>query len=357
MNPLKGFTLPRTPGGTSSLAPTPPWYYVAKRLVGKRAATLLAGLALAGSALAQQFPAKPVTIMVPYPAGALSDAIARTVATPLSRILKQPVLVENLGGAGGSIGAQKVLNAAADGYYILQGSPNELILTSLANAAVKLKSDDFRLVQMIANAPLAVLARSDLPAGNSDELVAYAAKAAREGKPLTYGSVGHGTLYHLMGAKMSKMTGIPMTHVPYKGGSPLMQDMVGGVVDIAIIPLGKPQIELAQQGRLKIVTTLTHTRLDSTKHVPTVQEGKALKDLVYSLWTGYFVKKDTPEPIVQALHKALSELLADSEIRKSLEAQSLEVSRTLTLVEASQAYTDGTAQMRAVAKSINLQPQ
>lgn len=328
-----------------------------KRLVFKRAGTTLAGLTLAGSVFAQQFPAKPVTIMVPYPAGALSDAIARIVATPLSRILKQPVLVENLSGAGGSIGAQKVLSSAADGYHILQGSPNELILTPLANAAVKLKSENFHVVQMVANAPLVLLARGDLPAGNSDELVAYAAKAAREGKPLTYGSVGHGTLYHLMGEKMSKITGVPMTHVPYKGGAPLMQDMVGGVMDIAVLPLGKPQIELAQQGRLKIVTVLTHTRLDSIKNVPTVQEGKALKDLVHSLWTGYFVKWDTPEPIVRALHQALSEVLADPEVRKNLKAQSLEVSRTLTLAEASQTYTDGIAQMRATAKAVNLQPQ
>lgn len=174
---------------------------------------------------------------------------------------------------------------------------------------------------------------------------------------MTYGSVGNGSFYHLMGAEMSKLTGIEMLHVPYKGGAPLMQDMIGGLVDLFIAPFGKPQVELAQQGRLKFVAALTPHRLDTIKNVPTVQEGKALKGYMHSLWTAYFVKKDTPEPIVQALHKALSEVLADPEIRKNLEAQSLEVSKTLTLPEAAKAYADGTAQIRAIAKSINLQAQ
>jgi tripartite-type tricarboxylate transporter receptor subunit TctC len=328
-----------------------------KRSFLRGAATLLAGAVLSGTALAQNFPAKPVTLMVPYPAGGLSDVIARIVNTSLARQLGQPVIVDNLGGAGGSIAAQKVLNAPADGHIIFQGSPNELILTPLANAAVKLRSEDFRMVQMIANAPLAIIARGDLPAGNSDELVAYAAQRAREGKPLSYGSVGNGTFYHLMGEEMSKLTGVQMLHVPYKGGAPLMQDMIGGVVDLFISPFGKPQIELAQQGRLKFIAAMTPQRLDVIKQVPTVQEGKALKGYMHSLWTAYFVKKDTPEPVVQALHKALSEVLADPEVRKNLEAQSLILSKPLTLAEASKAYADGTAQIRAIAKSINLQPQ
>lgn len=328
-----------------------------KRSFLKGATAFLAGAAISGAALAQTYPSKPVSLMVPYPAGGLSDVIARLVNTSLAKHLGQPVIVENLGGAGGSIAAQKVLNAPADGYLIFQGSPNELILTPLANAAVKLKSEDFRMVQMIANAPLAIISRGDLPANSADELVAYAAQRAKEGKPLTYGSVGNGTFYHLMGEEMSKKIGIPMLHVPYKGGAPLMQDMIGGVVDLFISPFGKPQIELAQQGRLKFIAAMTPERIDAIKQVPTVQESKALKGYMHSLWTAYFVRKDTPEPIVQALHKALTEVLGDPEIRKNLQAQSLIVSKPLSLAEAAKAYADGTAQIRAIAKSINLQPQ
>ena len=328
-----------------------------RRSTLKHLCGLAAGLTLAGAALAQSFPSKPVILMVPYPAGGLSDVVARMVNTSLGKHLGQPVIIENLGGAVGAIAAQKVLSAPADGYYIFQGSPNELILSPMSNAAVKFKSEDFRMLQMIANAPMAVLARGDLPANNGDELIAYATKAAKDGKPISYGSVGNGSFYHLMGEHMSKLTGVPMLHVPYKGGGPLMQDMMGGVIDIFISPFGKPQIELAAQGRLKFVAALSPARLDAIKNVPSVQESKALKNFIFSIWTGYFVKKDTPEPIVQALHKALSETLGDPALRATLEAQSLEVSRELSLAEAAKVYAEGTAQFRAIAKSVNLQPQ
>jgi tripartite-type tricarboxylate transporter receptor subunit TctC len=318
---------------------------------------LAACLTFSCTAWAQVFPSRPVTLMVPYPAGGLSDVVARTVNISLSRHLGQPVIVENVSGASGAIAAQKVLGAPADGYYIFQGSPNELILPPLSNTSIKFKSEDFRLIQMISVAPMAVIGRKDLPASNGDELVAYAARMAKEGKPLTYASVGLGSFYHLLGEHMSKVTGIEMTHVPYKGMAPAMQDVMGGQVDIFISPFGKAQLELAQQGRLKFVAALTPERTDSIKQVPTLNESKALKGFTFDIWSGYFVKKDTPEPIVQALHKALSETLGDPTVQANLQAQSMEASRPLSLAEASRAYADGTAKFRAIAKSVNLQAQ
>ncbi len=154
--------------------------FIVKVLTG-----LVGSLLLSGSVLAQTFPTKPVTLMVPYPAGGVSDVIARTLNVSLAKHLGQPVIVENLGGASGAIAAQKVLNAPADGHIIFQGGPNELILAPLANAAVKYKSEEFRLVQMITINPMAVLARKDLPVNNGDELVAYAKKSAASGAPMT----------------------------------------------------------------------------------------------------------------------------------------------------------------------------
>ncbi|MFY8192995.1 MAG: tripartite tricarboxylate transporter substrate-binding protein, partial [Limnohabitans sp.] len=135
---------------------------------------LLLSLAMAASApaLAQNFPSKPVTLMVPYPAGGLSDLIARKVNVALAAELKQSVIIENLGGAGGAIAAQKVLSAPADGYYLFQGSPNELILAPLAMKAVKHKPEDFRLIQRMAMAPMAIVASSKFPANNPQEMVA-----------------------------------------------------------------------------------------------------------------------------------------------------------------------------------------
>ena len=255
-----------------------------------RASTLIAGLLLAGSAWAQAFPAKPVTLMVPYPAGGLSDVIARTINTSLAKQLGQPVIVENLGGASGGIAAQKVLNAPADGHMIFQGSPNELILAPLANAAIKYKSEDFRLVQMISINPLAMFARKDLPAANGDELVAYAKKTAAAGKPLTYASVGPGSMYHLLGEHMSKLSGVPMTHVPYKGAAPAQQDLMAGEVDIFMTPYGKGPVQLAEEGKLKVVAALSLERQDMIKKAPTLNESAALKGFVFETWAGYFVQ-------------------------------------------------------------------
>lgn len=317
---------------------------------------MLAGLTLA-SAQAQPFPAKPVNIMVPYPAGGLSDVLARLVNVPLSKHLSQPVIVENLGGVSGAIAAQKVLSAPSDGYYLFQGSPNELILSPLANAAVKFKSEDFRLVQMIGAAQIAVLARKDLPANSMDELIDHARKSAKEGKPLTYASVGPGSFYHLLGEHLSKLTGIEMTHIPYKGGAPANQDLIGGQVDIFMAPYGKSYNDLAKEGRIKILAMLNKERLEGVKQYPAVTESRQLKNFEFSIWTGYFVKKDTPEPVVQALHKALTETLNDPAVRNGLEINSLLVAKPLPLSEMSKAYAEGTAQFRAIAKSINLQPQ
>jgi tripartite-type tricarboxylate transporter receptor subunit TctC len=295
--------------------------------------------------------------MVPYPAGGLSDVIARTVNNTLSKNFGQPVLVENLGGASGSIGAQKVLQAPADGQMIFQGSPNELILAPLAISAVKYKSEDFRLVQMIATAQIGFLARKDLPVSNVDEFLDYARKEAKEGRPITYASVGPGSFYHLLGEHLSKVTNIPMTHVPYKGIAPAIQDLLGGQVDIFLAPMGKANVELQKQGKLKVLAMLNSERLEPMKEYPAISESKSLKNFTFNIWTGYFVRKDTPEPIVQAIHKAITDSLADPAVRGGLEANSQLVAKPLSLQEVDKAYVDGTAQFRAIAKTINLQPQ
>lgn len=310
-----------------------------------------------GAAMAQNYPNKPVTLMVPYPAGGLSDVIARLVNTSLAKHLGQPVIVENLGGVSGAIAAQKVLNAPADGYYIFQGSPNELILSPLANAAVKFKSEDFRLVQMIGVAQMAIYTRPNMPAQSVDELLDYARKEAAAGRPITYASVGPGSFYHLLGEHLSKLTNIPMTHVPYKGGAPANQDLIGGQVDIFITVYGKSYQQLADSGKIKILAMLNNERVEGVKQYPAISESKQLKNFTHNIWTGFFVKKDTPEPIVQALHKAVTETLGDPAVRAGLDTNSQQVPRALSLQEASKAYAEGTAQFRAIAKSINLQPQ
>lgn len=322
-----------------------------------RIACILSGIVLSASALADTFPAKPVTLIVPYPAGGVSDVIARTLNNRLAKELGQPVIVENLGGASGGVAAQKVLHNPADGYVIFQGSPNELILGPLSNSALRYTSEDFRLVQMITINPLAVFARKDLPVNSGDELIAYARKRAAEKNPLTFASVGPGSLYHLLGEHMSKLTGVPMIHVPYKGGAPALQDVLGGMVDIFITPYGKGQVEMVESGKLKVVATVSAQRQELLRKYPTLNESQTLKGFVFDTWAGYFVRKDTPEPIVRALHKALSEVANDPEVRAALEAQAMVVPRPRSLEDLSQVYAENTAKYRAIAKAMNLQAQ
>ena len=313
--------------------------------------------ALCGQAFAQSFPAKPVTLMVPYPAGGVSDVIARTLNTTLGKHLGQPVIVENLGGASGGIAAQKVLNSPADGYMIFQGSPNELILAPLSNAAIKYKSEDFRLVQMITVNPLVMLARKDFPANNAEQFLAHAKRTAAAGKPVTYASVGPGSMYHLLGEHLSKTTGIAMTHVPYKGGAPAIQDLMAGEVDIFMTVYGKGYVQMVEDGKLKAPVAFSAERQEYFKNAQPLHEVPALKGFVFDMWAGFFVHKDTPEAVVQTLHKALSEVANDPAIRSSLEAQAMIVPRPQPLSAMAKVYGDNTAKYRAIAKAMNLQPQ
>ena len=329
----------------------------AKRTTLQRILVAAAGLTFAAGVAAQTFPSKPVTMLVPYPAGGLSDVVARLIATPTAKNLGQSIVVENLAGATGAIAAQKLLNSPADGHIVFMGSPNELILSPLANAAVKFKSEDFRLVQRNSEAHMAILARKDLPANTADELVDYIRKAAREGKPVTYASVGVGSFYHLLGEQMSQIAGAPMTHVPYKGAAPANIDLVGGQVDLFISPFGKIYDDYNKQGKIKVLAMLNSTRQDAVKEYPAIGESKSLKNFTHTIWGGFFVRKETPEAVVQTLHKALTTAMEDPALRASLEAQSMSIPSLQSVQAMDKIYADGTANFRAIAKAINLQPQ
>ena len=318
--------------------------------------TLLAGALLTtGAVFAQTYPTKPVNLMVPYPAGGPSDSIARIFTVPLSRELGQTVLVENLGGVSGALAAQKVLAAPADGYYLFQGSPNEVILSALANAAVKFKAEDFRLVHPVAEAVMVFVVRKDLPVSTVDELIALARKS--KDKPLTYGSVGIGSLYHLILENVQQLTGVTLTHAPYKGNAPLLQDIGGGQVDFAVLVYSAGMGALAEQGRLEVIGQLGGQRSELLKSVPTASEGSELKNFSYKIWSGLMVPKNTPEPVVQRLHQAIGKTLQDPSVRSQLAAQTQLASPPMSLAESSKFFETETSRYRAIAKSINLQPQ
>lgn len=318
---------------------------------------LLASLTLALAAQAQTWPTRPVTLMVPYPAGGLSDILARRVNQALAAELHQPVIIENLGGAGGAIGAQKVLGAPADGYMLFQGSPNELILTPLAVKSIKYRPEDFRPVQQVALSPIAIVARKDFPASNPRELVAAIRKAAKEGKPVSYASVGLGSFYHLLGESLAQRVGAEMLHVPYKGGAPIQQDLMGGSVDLFITPYGAPHVAMEKEGKLKILGALSEQPQRLIPHIPSVDQAPELKGFHYQIGTGYYVRRDTPQPVVDALHRALTKVLFDTELRANLTALGMDMSPPLRIEDAAKLYAQEVRLYQGIARDIGLQAQ
>jgi tripartite-type tricarboxylate transporter receptor subunit TctC len=319
--------------------------------------TLGAALVALPSAAAQA-QVKPVTLMVPYPAGGLSDVIARMVDKPLAKVINQTVIVENVAGAGGSIGAQKVLGAPADGQIVYQGSPNELILAPLTLQTVKYKSEDWRMVQIIGSFPMAVLARKGLPASNMNELVALARKSSAEGKPLTYASVGIGSLYHVLGAQFAHTIGATMTHVPYRGLAPAQQDLAANLVDVAFFVVDSRLPAFVEQGMFKVLASMAHPGKPEAKFLeryPSIADNPQFKDFVIDAWTGYFVPRSTPEPVVAALNKNLAAAMGDAEARSKLENLGGRVPAMMSPAEAQKEFETQTARFRAMAKTIKLE--
>ena len=326
-------------------------------LMRNLAAALTATLLTSGVALAETFPTKPVTLMVPYPAGGLSDIIARKVNQPLSAELKQPVIIENLGGAGGAIAAQKTLSAPADGYILFQGSPNELILGPLALKAVKHKPEDFRLIQNMALAPMVIVARKGFAASNPTELVTEIRKRAREGKPVSYASVGTGSFYHLLGEELARKVGAEMLHVPYKGGSPILQDLLGEQVDLFITPYGAPHVAMDKEGKIKFLAALSAAPQRLIPHVAPIDQAHELKGFHYTIGSGYYVKKGTPEPVVAQLHRALTKVMFDADFRTTMSQMGQDVGEPLRLEETASAYERDIQLYQGIARSIKLQAQ
>jgi tripartite-type tricarboxylate transporter receptor subunit TctC len=307
------------------------------------------GLA-AGPAQAQIGPGRTMTLMVPYPPGGLSDAIARNLQPAFQRVLGQTVLVENLGGASGGLAAQKLLQTRADGRMIFQGSPNELILSPLVNPDIKFRPDQFRHVTQITRNPLILLARPDHPAGNIDELVQH---AKAQGRPTPYGSVGVGSLYHVLSEEMAKQADFRVTHVAYRGAAPVLQDLAGGQIDFAILPFATSYKPLQDQKKLKMLGWVSKARVDFIPDLAAFGESKVLPNFDHSIWAGIFVRSETPEEIVVRLNEAVGEVMRSPEVRAAIGATGSIVVDATSVAEARRFYEEQVRTLDAMTKEIN----
>lgn len=309
---------------------------------------------LPSPARADTYPSRPVTLVIPYPPGGSGDSTARAVSPTLSAKLGQPVVVQNIAGASGTIAAQKIMNERADGYHLYRGSLAELELAASSIASVKFRGDDFQLVQLISRPELVLIARKGLPVRSVEEFLAHADKMARQGKPLTYASTGPGSIYHLLASRLSRMTGIEMLHVPYKGGGPADQALLAGEVDFYIIPYLAQHEEFQKKGMIKILAVLSQERIPERPAYPAIAETPRVKDMAISIAGGFYVKRGTPQAILEVLNRALGESLQDPAVQTALRALSQKPATPIGLAEAERVHREGIAQFRELAASAAL---
>ena len=315
---------------------------------------LVASLVLAASVAAQTYPSKPVSMIVAFPAGGGSDVLGRAVGKGMAEVLGQPVIVENVVGVGGALGVLKAANAQPDGYTLLAGSPLELIYTPLGVAAAKNKPEDMRLAALVGYTPIAIAVRKDLPVNTLEEFVAFAKKAD---KPLSYGSTGMGSLYHLMAEKALQTAGARGLHAPYNGMAPYLKDLMGGVIDFAVVPLVGPVIGAIESGQIKALALASSQPLARLPKLPLASATKGFEDYQFSIWIGIQTSVKTPDAQVSAVHKAAYTALGNPDIRKIIETAGSTVAEPMTLAQLDAFYKKEAVKAVAIAKSIKLEPQ
>lgn len=286
-----------------------------RRAIGAAVAALC--LAHAPGALAQAWPTgKPINLVVGYPAGGSVDLVARIIAEPLSKRLGTPVVVENLGGAGGTIGAQKVVNAAPDGFTLLLGSGSEVSIARLFNSAIKYNGEtDLTPVGMIGITPMVFVAGPKAGVKTLDEALA---RAKREPNRLHFASSGVGTPLHVSGELINLLAGTSLRHVPYRGAAQMTQDVLGGNVEFSVFVLSSamPHIE---SGKMIPLGVTTPSRSRAAPQIPPLGDNPRLKGYDMNVWFGLFGPAKLPAAMQARLNKELNEILREQETWQKLQ--------------------------------------
>jgi tripartite-type tricarboxylate transporter receptor subunit TctC len=278
--------------------------------IGVALAALMGSL---GNATAEVYPSRPVTIVVPYPAGGLFDGIARALAESMRGSLSQSVVIENVGGAGGSIALGRVARAAPDGYTITVGSGDQFVV----NAAIyPLQYDvvkDFEPVTLLMNGPNLIVSKNAVPAKDLKELIAWL-KANHAN--VTQGHNGAGGALHLCGVELQRITGASWPFVPYRGAAPALQDVIGGQIDVMCTSPAS-SLAMVRSGLVRGYAITGSTRLASAPDIPTVDEA-GFPGFHISVWGGLFAPKGTSKDVIARLNAAAVDALADPSVRARL---------------------------------------
>ena len=293
---------------------------MAKRAAYAAIALVLGAIGAPGLAVAQDYPTRPITLVVPYSAGGGNDVMARIVAEKMSKSLGQQIVIENKGGAGGSIATRQVAKAAPDGYTLGLGGTGTLAInpTLYQNVGYDPRKD-FAPVGLIATSALVVLVNPAIEAKTIPELIAL---AKRDPGKLNYASAGVGSGIHLGAVLLAHMAGIDLTHIPYKGSSPALTDLIGGHVAIYLSSL-PPALALVREGKVRALAVTGPKRSAVFPELPTVAEA-ALPGYETVLHYGIVAPAGTPQPIIDKLNVALKAALAEADVRERIVADGAE---------------------------------
>ncbi len=278
---------------------------------------LLAALALIVSSFsashAQVYPSRPVTMVVPFAPGGGTDVLGRIIGRRLSELLGQQVVIENVGGAGGMVGSARVAKSLPDGYQFVLGSRADAINQTLYKNPLYNFVADLIPVGLIAEQPMVLVTRNDLPVATVPEFIAYAKKNQ---SAMQFGSAGAGSTGHVDCALLNAAMGVTITHVPYRGGGPALQDLIGGRIDYfcTLTATAVPPIE---SKLIKPIAVFTRERAPMLQNVPSARE-QGFTDFEASTWFGFFLPKGTPAPIVQRLHDATIEAMETPAVQQQL---------------------------------------
>lgn len=301
-----------------------------------------------------QASSKTMSIVVPQPAGNPTDGVARKLLPLLQKELGQTVVVENVPGAGGSIGTQKVLNAPADGNLLLIVSQTEPILTPFTLKHVKYKPSDFRAIALVSRLPYILAGRANLPAQNLQELISQGKKAGSAG--WNFGNIGPGSMIHLLGEQFSRKSGVVLNQVGYKGVPPVVQDLMGGQIDLTFLPLGGTTLSTIESGKIKAFGTTGQMTSPKLPQVPAISGvDKSMADFVYGTWIAVLVRATTPEATAIRLNKAFVEALKDTEFQIYVTSTGMELANSNSLAYLNQFYAKESALYQGLAKAIGVE--
>lgn len=286
-------------------------YFNRKQFISAAMVGFASALPLA--VLAQSYPTKPIRFIVPYPPGGGTDVIARIVQEPLSRALGQTIILDNRGGAGGSVGTELAARAPADGYTILFTLSSHTINPKVFKVNYDVEHD-FAAVSMVASLPQMIFASPKAPFDTLAEMVAYSKKNVGR---LSFSSVGNGSPSHIAGEMLKQMTDIYMVHIPYRGGGPAVTDVMAGQLDVGIVSIPAVAAQ-AKAGRVKPLAVTTRARSPSFPDVPTVAEALNLKGFEVDSWYAMFAPRDTPVAITRRLQAELAKVVALPDVREKL---------------------------------------